>query len=100
MMSAIPAISGVRTIIVWPVVLTWRWAAHHVILAIVHKVVIFALNWSALGPVRLEFLQARWRAARILLLLIVHRIAIRSVVLPSRIVVHVLALGNRSPVIV
>lgn len=97
-MAAIFATTWVRAIVVAAIVLARRWATHHV-LAVVHKVVVLAFHGSAFGFIGRKFLES-WLASIILLLVELHRIAIGSVVLPCHVFIHILALGDRPPVVI
>ena len=95
--AAVFAITRVRAIIVSVIL---RRPAHH-LLAIIHKVIVLAFHRSAVCLVCVEFLQALATAAVVLLLVRIvefHRIAIRRVVLPGKVLVHELALRDRPAV--
>ena len=97
--AAVFAITRVWAIIVWSVVL--RRPAH--LLAIIHKVIVLAFHRSTVCLVCVEFLQRALLATAGILLLLgriveLHRIAIRRVVLPGKVFIHVLALRDRPAV--
>lgn len=94
--AAVFAITRVWAIIV--AVVLWR-PAH--LLAIIHKVIVLAFHRSAVCLVCVEFLQALATAAIVLLLVRIvelHRTAVRRVVLPGEVFIHVLALRDRPAV--
>ena len=94
--AAVFAITRVWAIIVSVVL---RRPAH--LLAIIHKVIVLAFHRSAVCLVCVEFLQALATTAIVLLLVRIvelHRIAIRRVVLPGKVFIHVLALRDRPAV--
>lgn len=96
------AISWVRTIIIvwWAIILAWWGTAHHVLFAIIHKVIVLATDGLAILLVSSVFLKARW-CTILLLMLKVHCIAIRSVVLPcATVFVHILPLRNWTSIII
>lgn len=95
--AAVFAITRVWAIIVSVVL---RRPSHH-LLAIIHKVIVLAFHRSAVCLVCVEFLQALATTAIVLLLVRIvelHRIAIRRVVLPGKVFIHVLALRDRPAV--
>lgn len=70
------------------------------LLAIIHKVIVLAFRF-AVRLVCVEFLQALATAAIVLLLVRIvelHRTAVRRVVLPGEVLIHVLALRDRPAV--
>ena len=97
-LAAVFATTRVLSIVVGSIVLRLRRPAHH-LLAIIHEVIVLSFRRLAVlivCAVPLETLLA----SVIRLLVELHSIAIGSVVLPSRVFIHVLALRYRPPVVI